>query len=464
MSDESVVNQDDAAVKTNTNQIESQMDKTEKTNLSSQSKSLSEIDSAESIKVSQPVKVPLFITAYLFLIMALYAVSIMMVGPIMPSVIADYQIRLSQGGLMTTFQSIGGVLAVMLVGVLADRFKKTWLIFVSFLIFGLALLLVSVVNIYTALLLIFFIFGLGSRMSDTVLNAYVSDLYQARRGYYLNLLHTFFGIGALSGPIYVRFILARNLPWGQVFLFLGIVCVILILFFPLVLKLAARKMNAADPHDLPAVHHQVQQSSSIAPSQSKPLSHLAFIKGSPVIWLLCLMMILYLAHQAVLSVWIPMYMESDLLVSPTFSGLTLSVMWLGIIVGRMVSAHLTDKVHPVSILIFGNLFAALLTTLGILPRVPVLMIICLGIAGFLNGATIPLLITIASDRYPQHTGTTSSIIFLSGAFATMIFPWLAGRLAELYSFQIAMSMTWVSLFILFFLGLLLRKAMIDKPF
>ncbi|NLW10897.1 MAG: MFS transporter, partial [Clostridiaceae bacterium] len=152
----------------------------------------------------QQIKVPVYLTAALFLIMGIYAISITMIGPIMPSVIEDYQIRLSQGGLMTTAQSIGGMLAVLFVGIMAGRFKKTKLIIISFLVFGASLLLVSLSDIYAVLLVVFFVFGAGSRMADTLLNAYVSDLYNKKRGYYLNLLHMYFGIGALIGPIYVR--------------------------------------------------------------------------------------------------------------------------------------------------------------------------------------------------------------------------------------------------------------------
>lgn len=62
----------------------------------------------------QQIKVPVYLTAALFLIMGIYAISITMIGPIMPSVIEDYQIRLSQGGLMTTAQSIGGTTSSMI--------------------------------------------------------------------------------------------------------------------------------------------------------------------------------------------------------------------------------------------------------------------------------------------------------------------------------------------------------------
>lgn len=408
----------------------------------------------------QQTKVPVYLTAALFLIMGIYAISITMIGPIMPSVIEDYQIRLSQGGLMTTAQSIGGMLAVLFVGIMAGRFKKTKLIIISFLVFGASLLLVSLSDIYAVLLVVFFVFGAGSRMADTLLNAYVSDLYNKKRGYYLNLLHMYFGIGALIGPIYVRFILEQNISWTFVFSLLGIISIASALLLPIALRRAAKKMSALDPHDLPQVYAaETEQAIAPAPAQLRPLDHFAYISRSPVIWLLCLIMILYLAHQASLTVWLPMYMETDLLVSPTVSNLALSVLWLGIILGRMASAYLTDRIKPVKIVVFGNLLAAISAAVGILMMQPVILIIGLGFAGLFNGATIPLLVTIASERYPEHTGTTSSMIFLSGTLATMIFPWLVGRIAESSGFQMALQLTWITLFVLFAAGLVLSRSL-----
>lgn len=406
----------------------------------------------------QQTKVPFYLTVALFLIMGIYAISVTMIGPIMPSVIEDYQINLSQGGLMMTAQSIGGMLAVLFVGVMAGRFKKTKLIILSFLVFGASLLLVSFSDIYTVLLAVFFVFGAGSRMADTLINAYVSDLYNKQRGYYLNLLHMYFGIGALIGPVYVRFILEQDISWTFVFSLLGIISIISALLLPITLRRAAKKMGVIDPHDLTQVY--AVESEDHADSvlvQTKPLNHFAYISRSSVIWLLCLIMILYLAHQASLTVWLPMYMETDLLVSPTVSNIALSVLWLGIILGRMASAYFTNRVKPIKIVVFGNLLAAVFTAVGILLTQPVILIICLGLAGVFNGATIPLLVTIASDRYPKHTGTTSSMIFLSGAFATMVFPWLVGKIADVSGFQIAVQLTWITLFVLFAAGLILRR-------
>ena len=175
-------------------------------------------------------------TGYLYALMTIYAISITMIGPMMPHIIDEYGLRLSQGGLILTFQSIGGILAIIIGGIIADAVKKPLLILASYLSFGLALFIVGYISSFPVLLVIFFIFGAGTRISDTVLNAYVSDIHTARRGVFLNLLHTFFGVGALLGPIYARYLLEQGMPWNRVFSFLGLACIFIIIFMPIVSK------------------------------------------------------------------------------------------------------------------------------------------------------------------------------------------------------------------------------------
>ena len=113
------------------------------------------------------------LTSYLYALMTIYAVSITMIGPMMPHIINEYGLRLSQGGLILTFQSIGGILAIIIVGIVSDAVKKPRLILTAYLSFGLALFMIGYIRSFPVLLAVFFLFGAGTRISDTVLLMYL---------------------------------------------------------------------------------------------------------------------------------------------------------------------------------------------------------------------------------------------------------------------------------------------------
>jgi fucose permease len=389
----------------------------------------------------------LMLTGYLYLLTIMSAVSMTMIGPIMPRIIAEHNLELSQGGLVMTFQSIGGVGAIVLGGIIADFVKKSRLILTSFFTLGLALFLLVYVKSFAVILVVFFVFGAASRMFDSISNAYISDIHLSRKALFLNLLHTIFGIGAFAGPIYAGYLLERGISWNSVFSFVGITCIVIILLMPLLIR---KGKNAGTA---------INGSTS---SSGNPLKHVSAFGNSSLIWLLCLIMLLYMGHQSILITWAPMYMETKLAASTTFSGLALSSLWLGIILGRIICAWLTYRVPVIKLLMAGSLLAGIVLGFGLFSGSIVLLIVSMGLAGIFSGAVIPLIVTIACDRYPGHTGSATSLIFLSGAFATMIFPWLTGKIADKISFGLAMNLSWITLLIILVMGVGLNKSLKTK--
>src|SRR5690606_34871947 len=140
---------------------------------------------------------PQLLTPGLYMLMLAMAISITMIGPLMPELVAQYGLRLSEGGLFMTFQSIGGIFAIAIGGMLADRMSKTHLLAGSFLLYAVSLFLVATAPTYYLLLVIFFVLGASTRLVDTVNNALVADLHTQNQDAALSLLHTFFAVGAL---------------------------------------------------------------------------------------------------------------------------------------------------------------------------------------------------------------------------------------------------------------------------
>lgn len=68
--------------------------------------------------------------------------------------------------------------------------------------------------------------GLGAGAVDAGLNAYVAAQYESR---HMSWLHSFWGIGALSGPLVLSSLFTRGLPWRGAYLAIGVLQVVLVL-------------------------------------------------------------------------------------------------------------------------------------------------------------------------------------------------------------------------------------------
>ena len=389
-----------------------------------------------------------WLTGYLFLLNAAYAISTTMMGPLMPRIIDQYGITLSQGGLFVSAKSIGGILAIVIGIFVSDRLSKSRLLSLAFFAFGLGLFLVGLVNVYVALLVVFFFIGAGSKLSDTLLSAYIADVRSDRRGYYLTLLHTFFGVGACASPLYVYFLLSREIAWNKIFSILGVIAIILILLLPILTKNEKSDLPVRDP-----LKKQNERKSLLEP--------LRFMKGQPFIWIVSLIMFFYTGHHGTLSIWIPMYMEDYLEMAPAIAGLGITSLWIGMTLGRFLGAHLIERLKPMRMLIFGALLGAVFMASGLMTQNGTILLAALFLNGLVTGGTIPLLVTIACNRYPDYSGTVSSLIFLSGSFASVFFPWFSGLIAENTSLYTAMMLTWLTLLVIFGLGSALKKAAVS---
>jgi fucose permease len=325
----------------------------------------------------------LSLTIVLYLMMLTYAMSFTMLGSSMPVIIKEYSLSLSQGGFIITSLGIGGFISILIGIVTADRMKKGILVGLTYFTYGLSLLLIGLRPVYTTAVLIFFILGASTRLFDTVINPHLADLHKGRQNLALNLLHTFFGIGSLLGPLYNRFTLEKSNNWTLSFYTIGFVCICLFIIYVCASVFTKTTENRARPPYL--------------------REYLNLIKN-PVMWSLCLIVFLYAGHQSVTTVWLPMYMEQRLSASTFFASLSLSLFWIGIILGRLLSSFFSDKVGVKNIIITGSLSGGAVILLFLLTGSPLLIAISYTVAGIFTGAVIPLIVVVACSLFPKYSG------------------------------------------------------------
>ncbi len=359
----------------------------------------------------------MFLTAGVFSLMLCYAVSITMLGPMMPDLIADYDLSLAGGGLFMSLQSAGGILSILVAAGGADRVHKTRLLALLFSLYAAGLHLISTAPLYPLLLASFALVGASTSVLDAISTAFIADLHPHRRDIRLSQLHTFFAIGALLGPLLTRTLLDLGGTWQDVYSTLGYVCLLVLGLF----LLSTRSPHPAAPAE--------------EVTQSGPLQVLAIVTSSRM-WSLCVIAFLYLS-QSGLVVWLPMYVETHLHSSPLLGSISVSAMWVGIIIGRWGYGFLTPYIDVPTTLRWGALLGGISLITGFTLQSPGLLVLTVGLKGALTGPVLPLVLHLACSRFPTNSGAVSCLIFLSGFLGTMIFPWLLGFAGELLGLHIS---------------------------
>jgi fucose permease len=381
-------------------------------------------------------KKQLFTFLIYFLTLA-YGFSVTIIGPLIPSLISTLEIRVSAAGLLLTLQSLGGIIAILVSGLLLDRYNKKIIVGIVFLMYGASLFVSGFSATYTLVLIMFFILGIGTRIFDTAGNALIADLYPDSPGKHLGILHVFFSTGAFLGPIYARIVLSGSASWKLVFIIFGAICI-----------------------GLTGVYTGVGRGHSSGPKFSAEPAGSGSSKivlGSGFIWIFGIVSFLYFGHVYSLSTWLPVYLEVERGIASNLAGFALSLFWLGIIFGRFVCTRLVQSIEPVTLLKWGCLAGGLFLTAAFLASGTVLILALIILTGVSAGACIPLMITAVCTRFPNHTGLVSSFIFLTGNVAAMLFPYFIGLVSEQYSFRTGLFGTSFVLIIIFIVLSVLHK-------
>ncbi|MCL2127535.1 MAG: MFS transporter, partial [Treponema sp.] len=139
-----------------------------------------------------------------FFVMFIYGINNQAVGTLITRIIAHYNIRMAQAGLLPSFASAGNFAAIFAVTVFAGRVNKTILMGASLFFWAVSLYLISTAPPFAVILACFALIGIFAATTDTLVNSLVADLMPDHVSRSLSILHGIFGVGGLCGPIVIE--------------------------------------------------------------------------------------------------------------------------------------------------------------------------------------------------------------------------------------------------------------------
>ena len=263
-------------------------------------------------------------------------------GSIWPVMRASLALPLYTAGLIGAIGSIGTVASALSSYRLIHRFGTGKVTFVSVLMTALALLGFSVSSSLPALMLCSIPLGLGAGSVDSALNNYVALHYKAR---HMNWLHSFWGLGASSGPAVMGIVLSLDLSYRMGYRVLGGMQLVLVLALLFSQRLwQDGKQNLEGEAEIPVVATAARRKGAL------PFALLGFF--------------LYCALEVSTGMWAVSYLVEVKLLNPTDAAFYGSLFFLGITSGRMASGFFSYRLSNTT-LIFGG-FALILVSIGLL--------------------------------------------------------------------------------------------------
>ncbi len=166
-----------------------------------------------------------------FLMFMMFAMTTDAVGEIIKEVIKQFDINMTEAGLLHYGPMIAIALSAILLGFLADKFGRKRTVILGLTLFALNSYLFIVGNSFAFFLCLLIISGFSIGIFKTGALALIGDITASIKEHTttMNLVEGFFGIGAILGTFLVSYFLSQKLPWKWLYIIAATLAVILII-------------------------------------------------------------------------------------------------------------------------------------------------------------------------------------------------------------------------------------------
>jgi fucose permease len=273
----------------------------------------------------------------------------------------------------------------------------------------------AMVGAWPAALALTMLAGLGFGATDSLCNAVVATQAPREGGVALNVLHTFFGVGALCGPLIVAATLGTAAGWHGAFILTGALaawCAVLFWVAPIPPPVRSRATAQADG------------------AGQEPRNWIQSLFPDERIWLLACMLFLFVGIEQLTGGWVSTYLQSVLHAHQDVSARSAAVYWAAVTAGRIAASVAALRLSNERILggSMGLALAALLL-MGWAGSIGVAQA-ALAAVGFGFAAIYPTIMAITARTYPLRFAGMVGVLVAAGGLGGMLFPWLGGVVGQ----------------------------------
>ena len=355
-------------------------------------------------------------------------------GLLVPSLIRSIEVSFAQSdagmGLYYLVYAIAYASGSLVGGMATERLGRRKVLGAAASLHGAGFLILGTAPVWTIFLAAAIPTGFGAGALDGGINGLFLDLYRSGRGRALNLLHTVFGVGALSAPIVVGRLIEAGVGYGPIIAATGLAAVAVGSAF-VVVRMPSGRHERRGPI---AVGAGAVPGLGVIDRAAVGIRGIRERMAGPVV-LLAIAIGCYVAGEIGVSSWLVRFLEPAPLGVATTA---LSLFWGGLALGRLVAARFSDRFdHTLFAIATAVATGVALVGAVLVPSLPV-SIALFALTGFATGPVFPMIIALGGDRYPERSAAVSG--FLAGAAVTgsIIYPPVMGFLSVTVGLQIAM--------------------------
>ncbi|MGB9679445.1 MAG: MFS transporter [Thermoanaerobacteraceae bacterium] len=361
--------------------------------------------------------------AVIYILMMLIGIIENAKGPLILNIKNFYSVDYTMMGLFLSIGSLGFILSTFIGGFLSDKIGRK-----KILIIGLFLILSGTIGIfisYKFLVFIIFVFimNMGMGLVEMGINAVASIVFIINQAIMMNLLHFFYGVGAIISPNMTVKLLHFNFSWQQVYLFIAFITTILIITtFGINIKGEEKKII------------------------KQKVNYVNILKNKRM-WIFAIMLGFYVASELGIGNWAVTFFRTQYELDNTISSFLLAVFFATFTFGRLVGGFIVEKIGYLKSLFIFSLFSFIFILGGLTGEKFAFLI---PLAGFFYSIIFPTTIAVIMKEFKKHVTVIIGIILTISSTINMFANFLIGKLNDI--FGVFIGFLSIVIFMLFVVG------------
>lgn len=346
--------------------------------------------------------------------LACAGVSIAIFGCMLSMIQNDLSLTQSQAGLCQALFFIGHLLGAILTGRLMGSWSSrgVWVLGLAATCVG---SLLTGIPSLPLLMLGRMLAGFGLASSVLFASGAIVTMYPKRTGIMLNLLHALIAAAAATTLMLGQSIGALLGNWTAVLWLTACLAAV-----PMVLAAI-----------MPCVP-RVQSDSSAGFGVLKTVAlNALLVPLLPAI-------IGYVAVEQAITVFLPQLIEDKFAVTSSYAAKLTAMLWLGIIIGRVGSVLIGNRIHESVQLIVGGIGMGLCMMMTLIVTQTGMIAMLVLLAGAAGGPMVPLAFAIAAKRMPKARNSAMTVCQMACCAGGIYGPLVAGAVGDSATLSIAL--------------------------
>lgn len=347
-------------------------------------------------------------TAYL-----LIGLAHVIIGSLLPDLLAYYSLHYSNGGQLVFTQFSGFLIGVLLVPWMSAKFSKRTTLLIMLISLGLAQMAYGFLPPWPLMYVIGFVSGLAFGSIEAIIGTLIIESIHDKKAMAMSRLEVFFGVGALIMPLIASWMINIGY-WRFSFYIIGGMALLLALGFKLL------PFGQADEH--------LAKKNSNRTTAHTPLLYTK--KEKYILLFSIVFFVIYVGSEMSLVNFLPSFLIVNLNLDSSSATLSVTCFWVTMVIGRLFTSFIADKVNYASFLLWSCLGTLIFTTLFVFVSNSWSAFVIIMLIGLFMSGIFAVSLLYANKLLPGKIEKTTSILIASGGVGGALMPLVIGWIMD----------------------------------